>query len=127
MPSYGDIVIIDGLPDPNGVNPKSRPCVIVTADEAIAAGDPIHVVAISTMLPGPVPPDAVPMQYHPRKHPRTGLRTRCAAFARWLVEVEPGRVAHKIGHVPPRDLRALAEVLDRLYPVDGADEGDGAD
>jgi mRNA-degrading endonuclease toxin of MazEF toxin-antitoxin module len=122
VPSHGDIVIIDGLPDPNGVNPKSRPCVIVTADEAIAAGDPIQVVAISTMLPGPVPPDAVAMQYHPRGHPKTGLKTRCAAFARWMVEVAPGQIGRKIGHVPPRDLLALIEILDRLYPSADADD-----
>jgi mRNA-degrading endonuclease toxin of MazEF toxin-antitoxin module len=124
MPGYGDIVIMDGLPDPNGVNPKSRPCVVVTRDEAIAAGDPIQVVAISTMLPGPIPLDAVAMQYHPRGHPKTGLKTRCAAFARWLVEVNPGQIARKIGHVPPRDLLALAEMLDRLSPIDdvGRDE-----
>ncbi len=118
MPGYGDIVIIDGLTDPNGVNPKSRPCVVITEDEAVAAGDPIQVVAISTMLPGPIPPDAVAMQYHSQGHPKTGLKTRSAAFARWLVEVNPGQIARKIGHVPPRDLLALAEMLDRLSPID---------
>jgi mRNA-degrading endonuclease toxin of MazEF toxin-antitoxin module len=122
VPSYGDIVFIDGLADPNGVNPKFRPYVVITPDDAIAAGDPIHVVAISTMRPGPVPPDAVAMRYHPRGHPKTGLKTRCAAFARWVVEVDPGLIAHKIGHVPPRDLMALTEILDRLYPIGDADD-----
>jgi len=70
----------------------------------------------------PCPPDAVAMQYHPRGHPKTGLKTRCAAFARWLVEVDPGQIARKIGHVPPRDLRALAEILDRLSPIDDGRE-----
>ncbi len=127
MPSYGDIVLIDGLPDPNGVNAKFRPYVVVTADEAIAAGEPIHVMAISTLLPGPVPPDAVAMRYHPRGHPKTGLKTRCAAFARWVVEVDPGQLARKIGHVPPRDLMALSDVIDRLYPIGDAGGEETAD
>ena len=54
--------------------------------------------------------------------PQWMLDWRLEAFARWLVEVEPARVARKIGHVPPRDLLALAEVLDRLNPIEGDDE-----
>jgi mRNA-degrading endonuclease toxin of MazEF toxin-antitoxin module len=122
VPSYGDIVIIDDLLDHNGVNPKSRPCVVITGDDAIAEGDPIQVIAISTLLPGVVPADAVVMQYHRQGHPRTGLKTRCAAFAEWKVEVDPSQIARKIGHVPPRDLLALTKVLDRLYPTEKDDE-----
>jgi mRNA-degrading endonuclease toxin of MazEF toxin-antitoxin module len=124
VPSYGDIVIIDDLLDSNGVNRKSRPCVVVTSDQGLAAGEPIYVCAISTMLPGPVPPDTVPMQYHPRRHPKTGLKTRCAAFARWVVEVDLDQTRQKIGHVPPRDLQALAEMLDRIYPPKGEPTGE---
>ncbi len=122
MWSYGDIVIVDNLLDPNGVNAKSRPCIVVSRDEEIAAGGAVRVVAISTMLPGPTPPDVVVMQYHSNRHPRTGLRNRCAAFARWMVEVEPAQISRKIGFTPGRDLLALAEILARLYPPKDEDE-----
>lgn len=111
MPSYGDIIIVDRLADTNGVNAKSRPCVVVTTDEDLAAGGTFVVVAISTLLPGPTPHGAVAMRYDPRGHPRTGLKTRCAAFATWRVEVEPGRIARTIGRVPDGDMLRLARLI----------------
>jgi mRNA-degrading endonuclease toxin of MazEF toxin-antitoxin module len=59
MPREGDIVIVRDLLDPNGVNPKDRPCVVVTRNDDLNAGAPIVVAAISTLLPGPQPPDTV--------------------------------------------------------------------
>jgi hypothetical protein len=47
------------MTDPNGVNPKDRPSVVVTPTDEIDPEGPIVVVAISTLLPGPAPDDCV--------------------------------------------------------------------
>jgi hypothetical protein len=123
VPSYGDILIIADLPDSNGVNPKSRLCVVVKGRRGhsggradLRRGDLDHAPGVHPARRGR---QAVP---HPRGHPKIGLKTRCAAFARWMVEVAPGQIGRKIGHVPPRDLLALIEILDRLYPSADADD-----
>ena len=51
MADRGDIVIVIDLLDPQGRNPKNRPCVIVSSPERFAAGGPFDVVAITTLLP----------------------------------------------------------------------------
>jgi mRNA-degrading endonuclease toxin of MazEF toxin-antitoxin module len=114
VPSFGDIVLVADLLDPNGVNPKTRPCVVVTRDEDLAVGASIVVSAISTLLPGPLPADSVLMLFHPQGRARTGLKTRSAAFARWLVEVDPGRIVRTLGRAPSRQMIELAEMISRI-------------
>ena len=118
MPGEGDIVIVRGLLDPNGVNPKDRPCVVVTRDEDLDAGAPIVVVAITTLLPGAQPPDTVLMPYHPQGKARTGLKTRCVAVPGWIEAVDPARLGPTIGHSPPRPLGQIAEILRRFEEED---------
>ena len=57
--SYGQIVIVSGMKDPNGLNPKDRPSVIVSPTTEIKADGTVFVVAISTLLPGLTPDDCV--------------------------------------------------------------------
>ncbi len=111
--AYGDIVLVSGLLDPQGRNPKDRPCVVVGDPKAPAEGT-LLVVAISTVLPDPLPDDYVPLPYHRPWHPRTGLNKRNAAVGRWVQEVERSRILRKVGIVPGKQLVALAEVLRRL-------------
>lgn len=54
---YGQIVIVSEMTDPNGVNPKDRPSVIVTPTNDIHPEGSIIVVTISTLLPGSAPDD----------------------------------------------------------------------
>jgi hypothetical protein len=72
---YGQIVVVPNMVDPNGVNPKDRPVVVVSPPEEIVEGEPLRVVAITTLLPGPVPPHDVRWPWDRRGHPRTGLKT----------------------------------------------------
>ncbi len=55
---YGSIVVVEGMVDPHGRNPKDRPCVVVTSPGDAPEGHQI-VVAISTLLPDPLPDDYV--------------------------------------------------------------------
>ena len=56
---FGQIVIVSEMTDPNGVNPKDRPSVVVTPTVEIVPEGPVIVIAISTLLPGPTPDDCV--------------------------------------------------------------------
>ena len=114
MAEQGDIVIVVDLLDPQGRNPKDRACVITSAPEQILAGGPLDVVAITTVLPDPLPFDHVPLPWHAQRHPRTGLNKRNAAVCSWLVEVDASRVVHKIGHVPRKPLIQINTVLETL-------------
>jgi mRNA-degrading endonuclease toxin of MazEF toxin-antitoxin module len=111
---YGQIVIVSEMTDPNGVNPKDRPSVVVTLTDEIDPDGSIVVVAISTLLPGPVPDDHVELPWEPRGHPRTGLRTRCAAVIPWIQEIAPERILRPLGIVPGKQLKAIAAKLAEL-------------
>ena len=110
---YGQIVVPD-MVDPNGVNPKDRPVVVVSPPEEIVEGDPLRVVAITTLLPGPVPPHYVRLPWDRRGHPRTGLKTNCAAVCSWLTRVKPDGL-RPLGFVPGRQLHEIAETLKVLH------------
>jgi mRNA-degrading endonuclease toxin of MazEF toxin-antitoxin module len=114
MAERGDVVIVLDLLDPQGRNPKDRPCVLVSTSERIADGGPFEVVAITTLLPNPLPFDHVELPWHLQRHPRTGLNKPNAAVCSWLVEVEASRVDRAIGHVPGKKMRQIAAVLRAL-------------
>ena len=120
MARQGDIVIVVDLLDPQGRNPKDRPCVLISAPERIATGGPLDVVAITTRLPDPLPFDHVSLRWDRRRHPQTGLTEPNAAVCSWLVEVEASRVIRTVGHVRGKELLQIAAVLQALR---GAEEG----
>jgi mRNA-degrading endonuclease toxin of MazEF toxin-antitoxin module len=120
MVDRGDIVIVVGLLDPQGRNPKDRACVIVSTPEEIAAGGPHRLVAITTVLPDPLPSDHVPLPWHAHRHPRTGLNKRNAAVCSWRVEVEASRVARTIGRIPDKRLYQIDAILLALRGGDEA-------
>ncbi len=74
MAVQGNIVIVLDLLDPQGRNPKDRACVLASSPERIAAGGPLEVIAITTLLPDPLSSDHVLLPWHAQRHPRTGLQ-----------------------------------------------------
>ena len=89
---YGQIVIVSEMTDPNGVNPKDRPSVVVTPTDEIDPEGPVIVIAISTLCPARCPTTVSNCPGIPRRHPRTGLRSRCAAVIPWIQEVPTDRI-----------------------------------
>ena len=115
MPHFGEIVRIINLPDSGGRNPKPyRPCVVITSDDDLARGAPIVVLGISTLLPGPLHPTAVPLAWKDGGHPRTGLKKRCAVFITWKVVVGLDRVISLGKTTSPKERLAIAEALRKL-------------
>jgi len=116
---YGDIVLVSQMLDPNGVNPKDRPCVIMDNPKVPPLIGRHLVVAISTIIPDPIPAGYVLLPYQQPRHPVTGLNKRNAAVCPWVEVIEADRIIRRIGIVPgPRLLRIAAE-LDRLAPRSG--------
>src|SRR5437870_275226 len=97
----GRIVWVE-LFDPQGRNRKSRPAVIVTSDVDIRDDGEVWVVAISSQLNESPAEVQVELPWHPRKHPRTGLRERCAAVCTWMEKVPGASIQESAGTVPGR-------------------------
>jgi mRNA-degrading endonuclease toxin of MazEF toxin-antitoxin module len=111
---YGDIVIVSGLPDPQGRNPKDRPAVVVTPTEELEAGRPIFVVAITTTLLAPLPNDYVRLPWSRPRHPRTGLNDKNAAVCHWLAQVDEVQIVRAIGRAPTAQLAQIQGILRRM-------------
>jgi mRNA-degrading endonuclease toxin of MazEF toxin-antitoxin module len=100
--------------DPNGQNPKERPAVIVTATAEIQSGHPIVVVAITGTLPNPLPSEYVELPWHRNKHPKTGLKKRCAAQCTWLCTLYESDIKEYAGVVPNAKMLAILAKIPRL-------------
>jgi hypothetical protein len=110
---YGDIVLVADFLDPNGVNPKDRPCVVVTdPKDPLTVGQHL-VVAISTVVPTPLPSGYILLPWYQPHYPVTGLNKRAAAICSWIAEVAEDRILRKLGVVPgPQLIRIAAKLLD---------------
>ena len=124
MRFYGEIVLVSALLDPQGRNPKDRPCVIVTPNVDLEAGMPLQVVAITTFIPDPMPDDHVPLPWQAPRHPKTGLNRRNAAVCSWLARVAEDRVIRSVGFIPGKQLMEIAEILERRRHAEGEPTGE---
>jgi mRNA-degrading endonuclease toxin of MazEF toxin-antitoxin module len=107
---YADILFVDAVPDSNGGNPKGRRVVVLTPDDALAAGFPIVAAPVTTQIPRAPGPDHVllPFSNPPgTRHPTTGLTRRAGIVASWLVVVEPAAIAGYSGYVPLQTMTVI--------------------
>jgi mRNA-degrading endonuclease toxin of MazEF toxin-antitoxin module len=114
----GRIVWVELL-DPQGHNPKRRPAVVISPDADIHDDGEVWVVAISSQLGESPAEQQVALPWHPRGHPRTGLKERCAAVCTWLVRVPVASIQSLGGVVPGRQ---LLDIQTRIRPLDPAEE-----
>lgn len=101
--------------DANGIR-KSRPAVIVTPPDQISEDSPLKVIAITSRLPAPLPPDHVLSPWHPRKHPRTGLNRPCAAVCSWATLVSSSDIQEIAGVVRGHVLLEILQKAAALLP-----------
>jgi mRNA-degrading endonuclease toxin of MazEF toxin-antitoxin module len=107
---FADILFVAGVLDPNGQNPKTRRVVILTPDDALAAGYPVVAAAVTGTLPDPLTADHVLLPYkNPpgTRHPRTGLTRKAAVLCTWLIKVDPDNVVGRSGFVPPSSMASV--------------------
>ena len=122
MHQFGDIVLVQAMHDPQGRNLKDRPCVVVTDPDNPLPNRRQLVVAISTVLPDPLPDSYVLLPYQQPRHPRTGLTRRNAAILRWVDEIDESRIIRKLGIVPNRQLAEMVAIFERLDRPEGEDD-----
>jgi mRNA-degrading endonuclease toxin of MazEF toxin-antitoxin module len=109
----GDVIWVR-MVDPNGVNEKVRPVVVLTSSEEISAGSPVVGASITTTLPNPLTDDYVELPWHPQGRVRTGLRRRCAVLCTWLVRIDPAQIEETRGRVPGDKLREINTKISEL-------------
>jgi hypothetical protein len=114
LPQLGSVVWAE-LEDANGYR-KARPVVVVTPTADITAGKPVHVIAITTRLPDPLPDDHVLLPWDRQGKARSGLRRRCAAVASWQAEIAVGDVHQVVGILPPAVIGELLIKVAGLPP-----------
>ena len=107
---FADILFVDGVLDPNGQNPKHRRVVILTPNDALAAGFPIVAAPVTSQVPPDLTDDYVllPFKNPPgTRHPATGLTRRAAIVATWLVVVDRQDITGRSGYVPARTMAVV--------------------
>jgi hypothetical protein len=92
---------------------KLRPAVILTEDDSIQRDPEFVVAAVTTTFADPPPPNVIPLPWHPRGHPVTGLTRRSGVVTDWLVVLRDEDVISLGGDVPARVLR-------KIIPMDTA-------
>lgn len=108
---FGDILLAAGILDPQGRNPKNRPVVITELFVGPDLELEIEVIAITTLIPDPLPTSHVLLPWQQPRHPRTGLNKRAAVVVNWMTRITPDRVLDLLGFVPGRQRIAIAELL----------------
>jgi mRNA-degrading endonuclease toxin of MazEF toxin-antitoxin module len=107
--NQGDIVWARKA-DPNGVNEKVRPFVILTRNEDIANGGPILAADVTGTLPDPITSGYVELPWNRTGRVSTGLRKRCAVCCHWLEQLEADAITNRCGYVPGAKLREIVEL-----------------
>ena len=107
---FGQIIWAE-IADLNGIR-KARPAVVITPDDEIKPSGPLEVIAITSFLPQPLPDDHVLLPWHAQRHPRTGLKRKCAAVCSWSAKITEKDVQSTVGLVPdPLMLEIMAKVV----------------
>ena len=107
----GSIVVVSGLVDRNGVNPKDRPCVVIASQDGPDGLS--YLVPIYGLNPGPVPPNHVslPWRGSPRPHPVTGLHKPSGADCGDYIAVPNHQIKATKSTVPPMRMLEIAATV----------------
>ncbi|MGL4553459.1 MAG: type II toxin-antitoxin system PemK/MazF family toxin [Gemmataceae bacterium] len=110
-------IIVARVEDPQGRNPKDRPCVVVGG-----SGSHVAVIGVTSALDATDPPDRVDLPYstNPASPCHTGLTRPSAAYCRWQAVVRVEDVAGVVGHVSPEHLARIIARVGELRAVQSA-------
>ena len=106
----GDVVFIKDVPDENGVNQKTRRCVVI----AIAGQFAKVLAATSTFN---TEPHFIELPYHRDGHPRTTFTKPTAVNLYWD-QCVPLSECRKVGFVPAMKLMQIIRRLEVINPLD---------
>jgi hypothetical protein len=103
-----------GTDRPAGTQPKVPPAVIVTPTDDIRPDGEVWVVGISTQIAAAPAEVQVELPWHAQKHPKTGLRERCAAVSTWLTRMPVSAIQSEAGSVPGPHLARILGLVGSL-------------
>lgn len=111
-PLHRGSIIVAAVLDPQGENPKARPCVVVSDERMIGEGRPLAVIGITGEVSDIAEADRIDLPWQRDGHPRTGLTKPCAAHCQWRVVIPADAVLHVIGRVPDDELLRIIRRLE---------------
>ena len=108
----GRIIFVETL-DHQGRNPKKRPFVVISDNDAIGAGDILVCAAITRQIPTKPDPDYIEIPYSNSGGGETGLRARCAVHCGWLEKIDQEQITERDlgGMVSPAHFDRIMERL----------------
>jgi hypothetical protein len=113
------------VPDPQGQNPKpGRPFVVVTTNDDLKKGGPIHAVGITTFFDISQTDLYVPLPFGPTA--RTGLKIDSAALCAWVIEIDRNNVEVGSGYIHPSLVELIADNAAKLGSTPQVIKGDTA-
>ena len=121
MCQQGDIAWVR-VEDPQGRNPKIRPIIIISDTEEISADAPLVGVAVSGVIPDPVPSDYVALPWQNGGHPVTNLYKPSVAVCSWIISIQRSEISNISGRVPAAKLLKIMEQVAGEPPEDIASE-----
>jgi mRNA-degrading endonuclease toxin of MazEF toxin-antitoxin module len=102
------------VPDPQGRNPKARPCVVVSPAPGIDGS--LALIGITGELSERSGPDWIDLPYHNGDpHPRTGLSKESAALCTWQIVVAQEDIIGPMGTAPAAQLARILHRLTELF------------
>jgi len=117
---FGSVVWVTTR-DPNGVNPKKRPAVVLSPTEEIHRGSDLRLVAITGTLPDTLTEDYISLPWQAQGRCATGLKKRSAVYCAWLLlDIPQGEVSQPTGRVPGA---LLDQIVDRIRALDSTLSG----
>ena len=107
------------LPDPNGVNPKTRPVIVLSPDEEMVRTGIARVVAISSQV---AIGDAnrvveLPWTNQPGGNRKTRLRRKSFAVCDWVMVVPIAQMTATAGFVPALQLVEIQQKVIALQSI----------
>ena len=109
---FGRVVWMNTL-DSQGRNPKGRPFIVITSNDIIEAGGPVRAIAVTTRL-DQVPGDQMVLLPYGKGN-RLGFTKPCAAYCRWVENVEPAKIESFGGVL---SARLLADIIAKMNITD---------
>jgi hypothetical protein len=88
--------------------------VLLTGDADTPTDEPLVAVAITGTLPTPLPDYYVLLPWDRARHPKTGLKKKCAAVCNWFAKVQRSESVEVMGRVPDPQ---FAEIRQRVQAI----------
>ena len=106
MLQEGDVVLVKDILVPYGMNPKTRPVVMLGFLPNCLG------IAISTQFSPPLYAHEI-LLYDGKMRSRTGLLRPCVANCQWRVRFDEKAVIAKLGHLLPDQLQQITDYFAR--------------